>query len=480
MNMILSRHQASILCCVTLSLALLCYATQNYLTCSPHFFVIMKPGLELIDMEEDNPGGLLNHGHAEDELESWECPPILIENDVGKDPINISDVFKYSAEGQWMEKKCDKIKNNIGIRLPAAVYPPDWNAVDHVREKIIQHARLSSVELVKFKVEKKIRKQSHQHFVLRCKFGRKSAPAKPFEVKEGTAPHVSISEQGVPCAQYKPGIRRDPMQNKAQGIRGTKGEGKKLPRRSNTEKPDEEHGEQVCPVQFKVCLIPGDCWCMPHQPLSHKMHCGHERPERGEMGCRASHLSEDQKKTVKILEEHVGTGSQSQNIMKEVTDGFHIPTSVMQTVSTNPEDKNKSSATLLIEHLNRLVALGEVRYVALYHTVTETSLLAVGKAQEREELLKKKIAEAALLKENESLSEGDVPTLTDEELRELAGDLLKEGGLKMYHTGRLKKKDNPVEIMVNKMQEMLDFGSTLSTVKESLQVGLCCPELFVA
>jgi len=152
----------------------------------------------------------------------------------------------------------------------------------------------------------------------------------------------------------------------------------------------------------------------------------------------------------------------------------------MQTVSTNPEDKNKSSATLLIEHLNRLVALGEVRYVALYHTVTETSLLAVGKAQQREELLKKKIAEAALLKENESLSEGDVPTLTDEELRELAGDILKEGGLKMYHTGRLKKKDNPVEIMVDKMQEMLDFGSTLSTVKESLQVGLCCHEFFVA
>jgi len=99
--------------------------------------------------------------------------------------------------------------------------------------------------------------------------------------------------------------------------------------------------------------------------------------------------------------------------------------------------------------------------------------MAVGKAQQREELLKKKIIEAALLKENESLLEGDVSTLTDEELRELAGDLLKDGGLKMHHTGRLKKKDNPIEIMVNKMQEMLDFGSTISTVEESLQVGTC-------
>ena len=59
----------------------------------------MKHGLQLIDMEEDNPDGLLNHGHPEDELESWECPQILIENDAGKDSINISDVFKCSVEG---------------------------------------------------------------------------------------------------------------------------------------------------------------------------------------------------------------------------------------------------------------------------------------------------------------------------------------------------------------------------------------------
>jgi len=62
-------------------------------------------------------------------------------------------------------------------------------------------------------------------------------------MKEGTAPHRPVSEHGVPRAHCKRGIRRDPMQNKAQGIRGTKGKGKKLPRRSNKEKPDEEHGE---------------------------------------------------------------------------------------------------------------------------------------------------------------------------------------------------------------------------------------------
>ena len=157
--------------------------------------------------------------------------------------------------------------------------------------------------------------------------------------------------------------------------------------------------------------------------------------------------------------------------MKEFTDGFHIPTSVMQTVCHDAEDKNKSSATLLIEYLNDQVDKNLKSYVALYHTVTTTSLLAVGKAQQQEELLKKKIAEAALKKGNDATDEEETPSLTEEEIRELAGDLVKEG-LKLYHTGRLRKKDNPVEIMVNKMEDLLDFGSALCTVKENLQVRL--------
>jgi len=59
----------------------------------------MKPGLQLIDMEEDNPGGLLNHGHLEDEQESLECPPILVENEAGKDPIT----FLMFSSALWEE-----------------------------------------------------------------------------------------------------------------------------------------------------------------------------------------------------------------------------------------------------------------------------------------------------------------------------------------------------------------------------------------
>ena len=224
-------------------------------------------------------------------------------------------------------------------------------------------------------------------------------------------------------------------------------------------------------MKFKFALIPGECWHLPYQAKSNRIHCDRPKLDRGELDIRTSHLSEETKKKIRVLEEHVGTGSQTQNCMKEFTDGFYILMSVMRTVCSDAEDKNKSSATLLIECLNDQVDKNLKCYVALYHTVTTTSLLAIGKAQQREELLKKKIAEAALKKGNDAMDDKETPTLTEEEIRELASDLVKEG-LKLYHTGRLRKKDNPVEIMVNKMEELLDFSSALCTVKETLQVSL--------
>ena len=435
----------------------------------------MKPILQLIDMEESDPGVLLNNEHLSKALKTnWQCPAVWIDNVPGKDPINILDSHKYSPEGtkeSWLEKQADKAQKNIGIRLPAELYPPNWEHHKELQKKITVAALNVGVELIKFKVVKKVRKNSHQHFTLRCKYGRKGAPEKAFVRPEGAAPHKGISNLGVPVAEHLPGCRLDPMINKKQGIRGTKGEGKSMVRRTGNTKPDEEHDEHVCPVKFTFALIPGECWCLPYQAKSNTIHCDHPKVERGELDIRTSHLSEETKKKIRVLEEHVGTGSQTQNCMKEFTDGFHIPTSVMQTVCHDAEDKNKSSATLLIEYLNDQVDKNLKSYVALYHTVTTTSLLAVGKAQQREELLKKKIAEAALKKGNDATDEEETPTLTEEEIRELAGDLVKEG-LKLYHTGRLRKKDNPVEIMVNKMEDLLDFGSALCTVKENLQVRL--------
>jgi len=68
--MTLSRHKASMLCCPTLAALLLCCATHSCLTNSPFVSIVVKPGQQLIDMEEDDPWGLLNNEHLEGKQES--------------------------------------------------------------------------------------------------------------------------------------------------------------------------------------------------------------------------------------------------------------------------------------------------------------------------------------------------------------------------------------------------------------------------
>ena len=81
----------------------------------------MKPILQLIDMEESDPGVLLNNEHLSKALKTnWQCPAVWIDNAPGKDPINILDSHKHSPEGtkeSWLEKQADKAQKNIGIRL---------------------------------------------------------------------------------------------------------------------------------------------------------------------------------------------------------------------------------------------------------------------------------------------------------------------------------------------------------------------------
>ena len=224
----------------------------------------MKPILQLIDMEESDPGALLNNEHLDKAAKkNLQCPAVWIDNEPEKDPVNIFESLKHSPEGTkefWLEKQDDKAQKNIGIRLPAAVHPPNWEFHEELRKKIIEAALNVGVELIKFKVVKRVHKNLHQHFTLRCKHGRKGAPEKPFVRPEGASPHKGISNLGVSVAEHLPGCRLDPMINKKQGIRGTKGEGKSMVRRTGNTKPADEHDEHVCPVKFKFALIPGECW----------------------------------------------------------------------------------------------------------------------------------------------------------------------------------------------------------------------------
>ena len=436
----------------------------------------MKPIEKLIDMEghdDHGPGTLMTNETINNlySAKDWVCPPICIPNEFGREPINILaalDMPDGGTDEHLFKQEHNKALGIKGIALPASLYPPHWENLDLVRDAIIYAARDVCVELTKSKVESKCGKNSHQHFFLGCKYGKKKNKEKEFKYKETDAAYTGVTVHGVPCAEYEPGVREEKMVGKNKAIRGTKGAGKKEPRWTKSEKLKDF---PLCPVKIRVNLDPGVCWYVPFQQKKNMVHCSHLQPKHpGQMNSHAKRCTDGERKTAKVLVDNIGNGAVTTNCMKGFT-GKHFSQSTLGTLSTNPETKKKSNAAQLIDHLNEQVELKKMRYIALYHVVTETSLLAVGKAQEREELLKRKMQAAVEKKDRGELVDDDEMALTDEELTQLAGDLVKEG-IKLYHTGRLKKGVKPEECLFDKMHELLDIGYALDSVQEDLTVSL--------
>jgi hypothetical protein len=439
----------------------------------------MKPGDKLIDMEGQEeqgygPGTLMTN-EVLDELfnnHSWQCPPILIPNEFGQDPINVLDALHLHPKGSPERREQDrknKKEGSKGYSLPVSLYPPQWDKMELVRKTIVDCARQNQVELVRNKLKTNVGPRTHPHFWLSCKYGMKKQKEKQFVYKSTDPVYTGATKHGVPMAEYQPGIRQERLVGKNQAIRGTKGSGKKEPKWSGSEKIKD--GVPLCPVKIRVNLDPGVCWYIPFQEHKNTCHCSHLQPkDAGEITSHAKRVPEEDAKLAKVLGSHIGNGHVTQNCIKGVT-GNHYSHSTLGTLSKDPKTKNKSNAAQLIDYLNEQVDEGNMRYVAMYHVVDDNTLVAVGASQKREELLKRKMKEAIDRKaKGETVEEGE-PTLTEEELTELAGDLVKDG-LKLYHTGRLRKGDKPIPTLKKKMEELLDIGSALDTVQGQLTVSI--------
>lgn len=158
-------------------------------------------------------------------------------------------------------------------------------------------------------------------------------------------------------------------------------------------------------------------------------------------------------------------------------DGDVLSRQTLQSIANEDVDISLSDAAQCIEWLDAQVESKHLRYMALYHDVTDTSLLLIGRAQKREELLKKKMR-AAQMRKDEAERQGKqtkpLPkkfTLTAREMESLAGDLAHKEDLGLYFKGKLKDGQVPETKYLGKMQELLDLGATLDTVHEELTVG---------
>ena len=161
-------------------------------------------------------------------------------------------------------------------------------------------------------------------------------------------------------------------------------------------------------------------------------------------------------------------------------------------------DPTLTDAEHVIQWLDEQVDMEHMSYQALYHKVSETSLLLISKAQKRKEMLKEKLREAQALKDKKpptppvskpsgkrrrgkrratkfdtspSLSLDDF-TLTEAEMEVLAGDIARSGKVDLYMKGKKTSDSEPVvkTQLLKKMQELLDLGETLDAVEQQLKV----------
>ena len=207
-------------------------------------------------------------------------------------------------------------------------------------------------------------------------------------------------------------------------------------------------------------------------------------------------MASGEKKQAEIVASHA-SGAVAQGIVtdliKEQTGKHHVY-SARQLRHMNKKaqaeanggslDDEQSRSGRLIDALNAKVDEGKIRFVTLMHTVTETSLLSVSKAQRVTECEKKKL-KATL--ENLGIDGKDLPEselnklkkLTDRELVAATGDLAQaQNDLHMSYTcckpldpGGEQAEAQELPFTLERIQEKVALGRALMAVREKLTVG---------
>lgn len=310
------------------------------------------------------------------QLVSFTPDKILLPGEKGQPMIDIMPIFCKEPDDIFAHLK-DSLKQII---LPPSVYHPSWHQRDHVMNHIIRACyNHANTQLI---IESHNSSKNAKHVNLRCKFGR------TFYSRDLNEREVTYNVNRNTPAQYKDGIKEDRMVNKQKSSRGEAG--RSMAKRTNTEKPPKD---DKCKFRIRVTLIPGKHWCMKTCSTELKCH-NHFLLDRDQMTRPLKHLTLKERRYMHVYQRMAG-GSAGRNILHALNDGcqfsaqqFHYNMQKMTGQHrTKKEGGPKSAASLLMEELKALQEHNEVNHVALYHKITDSSLLAIRKSQLHAQLL---------------------------------------------------------------------------------------------
>ncbi len=288
-------------------------------------------------------------------ITGYESTTIPIPSTNGEPCINVCTAFKYQSHN---------LRENI--ILPADVYPPNWEDRAALEQAIINSALVNDgTQLVRGKTE------NMKHSYLICKHG------KVYQAKK-TDPTVDKENQAM-------NFREDRICNKDKASRGRAG--LKGSKRAQSLRPMDK--EERCKFTLRLTCVPGKHWMIQCKMACDCKHTGHTRIDSTVDRTSMSTLTQEQRDLAATVD-RISPSGVTQKVMSEVTGRGTFSRQQLAYNTKKAEGKTstepKSDGEYLIAYLKAMVEAKKLRYVALFHEVTSTTLLAVDKYQARRKL----------------------------------------------------------------------------------------------
>ena len=324
------------------------------------------------------------------------------------------------------ESKIVANANKDEFILPPSVYPPRWDERHNVESQIIQSAmRHADTSLVRVRTTK-----TKTEFIstLVCRRG--------ICYRNNTGKENNHT-RNLQSHHYKEGVKIDTIVNKSTSSRGP--QGKAEPRRTKTNRPD---SESICSFHIQLRLKEGKYWYMKYDTLDRGEH-NHIRIPFEEQHRRMSTHTEEERRQAALFSQ-LTPSSSAQALTGSLT-GTLPPTrhQLYHNQYTQEGSQQKlSQAQELILYLKQEVSNRKKRYVALFHEVSETSLLAISKY----------------------------------DLKRIANSLQQETPLNDPLMVSLETPDEngmitATNVAVNNEQDKVGLGEALHSIRKNLQVG---------
>lgn len=317
--------------------------------------------------------------------DSWKSVSIKIPNKKGKDDIDIISAFSMPYEGKVNTTLAPQVCHNVWFPLEV-LYPPTWDDKNILFNAIAKAAKdQTNTVLILGSSNKKLNNHGEIYMTMKCNQGRRYYAQGDAKKKNRNV--WKRRKRSLFMVLPMPTAQNPIVLSTTKKSSTTDGKMKK--RRYMTTKPDVDGGEKLCSFKLRLLLKPGSYWRL-QCVVKRKGYHNHLKKAVDELQVPISRLNDDEKNMACKTKQYGHSGTAC-NMMNDCTNNNLSKEQLRHLKETNDNGKKKkskpkSSAAKLMDFAQSESENVNKRYIALYHHVTESSLLAVKKSKKKKKI----------------------------------------------------------------------------------------------